>query len=57
MTTIFTVDGLQGAIQSVDDLASRPTIPVAYADPEQMYQALQRGEVEAIVLWLCGSAQ
>jgi ABC-type amino acid transport substrate-binding protein len=66
MTTIFTVDGLQGAIQSVDDLAGRrvatveastaadflansPTIPVEYADLGQMYQALQRGEVEAIV--------
>jgi|GEM_PF-3019737 ABC-type amino acid transport substrate-binding protein len=57
MTTIFTVDGLQRAIQSVDDLVSRPAIPVESTNPEQMYQALQRGEVEAIVLWLCGCDQ
>lgn len=66
MTTIFTVDGLQGAIQSVDDLSGRRVatveattaaeflantraIPVEYADPAQMYQALRRGEVKAIV--------
>ncbi|USR90428.1 transporter substrate-binding domain-containing protein [Phormidium yuhuli AB48] len=66
MTTIFTVDGLQSAIRSLDDLRGRPvatvqattaaeflantrTIPMEYGNPEQMYEALRRGDVAAIV--------
>lgn len=66
MTTIFTVDGLQGTIRSLDDLRGRRvatveattaaeflantrTIPVEYANPQQMYEGLLRGEVTAIV--------
>ncbi|UCJ11355.1 MAG: transporter substrate-binding domain-containing protein [Phormidium sp. PBR-2020] len=66
MTSIFTVDGLQASIASLDDLKGRRvatveattaaeflantrTILVEYADPQQMYQGLQRGEVAAIV--------